>query len=716
MSGSGPKVVPLPFFLGKRIDDLTTLSKSRLLRGLDVKEIAYFFDALDQVNVEPGVDLVSSQETEDGPRHLGFVLEGSARVKRGDLEIGRLSVGDHYGERILLRQSVHPFQVMTDTPSRVARLTSSRFESLAERHPRLALDLIRAIAATATDDVTVLADRLRALVRERSLPRAHDLRVTVGSQERLVATGTAVGELFPGSSVVAAKIDGRPVMLDTRLSADAVVEPIVAASALGDEVIFRSAGLVILDLLARRGLDARVLPPLDGAIVVEVAEPSQRLAEDIARAADERASEPGAFVEELWTLEEAKAYFVSKGKSETASLLDSRPASTVTLSRFGDTFTVTYGPCTTTLRELGPLVPSHHPRGLLVEVPRAHRGDDHEARMSRERAAPRFGSPMADEHRRWLDTFGARSVGALTELATSGRLVDLVRAGEAFHEKALGRIADDLARRAAEGLRVIRVAGPSSSGKTTFIRRLTVALALVGIRTVELSLDDYYVDRETTVRDEAGEYDFESPLALDAALLCEKVGKLASGAKVLAARYDFMTGKSHRDGGAELVLRPRDLLLVEGLHALEPAMVPGELSSASAGIFVHPATTLPLDQLTTLHPQDLRLLRRIVRDRHSRGYRALETIARWPSVRRGEELHVFARLPSADHVFDTALAYEPCVLKLLAERCLLEVPRHDPAFVEACRLRELLAGFVGLEAGHVPTSSILREFIGHGPG
>jgi len=723
MSQGPSDVAPLPFFLGKRLEDLATLSQSRLLRALDVKEISFFFDALDQLAVPPGRDLVTLGE--DGPRHVGFLLEGYARLVRGDVQVGRLGAGDHYGERVLLRQQVSPFQVVTETDVRVARLTLGRFESLAQKHPRVALDLVRAIAATATDDVTVLADRLRALVRERSTPRAADVRVRLGREERHVPTGTTIAELWrsrtlPGiaPTVLAAKLDGRPVMLDTRLAADAVVSPIVEGTEGGDDVLTRSVGLAMLDVLAevRPKARGRVLPPIDGAVVLEIHDENRaQLASDVSMATERRLASPVAFSEELWTIEEARAYFTERGSHDAATLLDNRPQATVTLSRCGQTYALAFGPCVSTTRDIGPLGIAPHPRGLVVDVGRARKAHESDDSLERERSAPRYGSPMAEEHRRWLAAFGAGSVGELTALATSGKIGDLVLAGEAFHEKALGRIADDVARRASAGLRVLRVAGPSSSGKTTFIRRLTVALSLVGLRTVGLSLADHYVAREKTVRDEAGECDFESPLAIDAELFRAQLERLVCGEKLKVARYDFLTGKSLHDGGPEVALGPGDLLLVEGLHALEPQMIPGTFAHESLGIFVHPATTLPMDRLTTLAPTDLRLLRRIVRDRHTRGYRAKETIARWPSVRRGEERHVFARLPFADHVFDTALAYEPCVLKLLAERCLLEVRRDDPGFVEACRLRELLDGYVGLEPGYVPSSSILREFIGHGP-
>ena len=318
---------------------------------------------------------------------------------------------------------------------------------------------------------------------------------------------------------------------------------------------------------------------------------------------------------------------------------------------------------------------------------------------------------MARELGGWLGAMRITSVGRFNESCVDGRVDELVRVSEGFHEKNIGRVADAIAD---WHLRVVAIAGPSSSGKTTFIRRLKVQLEVNGIMPVHLSLDDYYVDREKTPRDVTGELDFESVEALDLPLLRSNITRLVASERVRVARYDFPTGKSQPEGGAELALGPENVLLVEGLHALNPA-VGGSLPRDTAfRVFVHPATALPLDRLSAVLPDDVRLLRRIVRDRHGRGYTARDTIARWPSVRRGEEKHVFPFAAEADFVFDTSLVYEIAVMRVFAERYLLEVPNDDPAFVTAHRLRQLIDRFVPIYSDHVPRTSILREFIGGG--
>jgi uridine kinase len=319
---------------------------------------------------------------------------------------------------------------------------------------------------------------------------------------------------------------------------------------------------------------------------------------------------------------------------------------------------------------------------------------------------------MAREHEGWLQAMGVTSVGAFNELCISGQVSQLIRVAEGFHEKRIGRIADAVAA-ARDRIRVISIAGPSSSGKTTFIKRLTVQLQIDGVNPVGISLDNYYVDRERTPLGADGQWDFEALEALDLPLLQEHVAGLLAGEEVRTARYDFLTGKSHPAGGPLIRLRPGDALMLEGIHGLDPRLL-GAIPRAGElfRVFVHPATTLPFDRLTRVSATDLRLLRRIVRDRHQRGYGAAENIERWPSVQAGEREHIFPYQDEADAVFDTALIYEPAVLKVFAERYLLEVPQSHPAYPTAHRLRYLVDRFVSIYPDHVPPTSIIREFIG----
>jgi uridine kinase len=259
---------------------------------------------------------------------------------------------------------------------------------------------------------------------------------------------------------------------------------------------------------------------------------------------------------------------------------------------------------------------------------------------------------------------------------------------------------------------VVCIAGPSSSGKTTFIQRLKVQLQVVGLEPVELSVDDYYVDRVESPRSLDGEYDFEALEALQVALLGEHVGGLMRGETVRTAKYDFATGLGSPDGGGELSLDERQVLMLEGIHALNPALLPALPRDQVFSVFVCPLAQLPFDRLSRVQASDVRLVRRIVRDRHTRDHDAAATIRRWSSVRAGERRHIFPFQHLADAVVDTSLVYELSVLKVFAQRYLLEVPRGDPAWTTASRLLHMLDEFVTIYPEHVPPTSIVREFIG----
>jgi uridine kinase len=311
----------------------------------------------------------------------------------------------------------------------------------------------------------------------------------------------------------------------------------------------------------------------------------------------------------------------------------------------------------------------------------------------------------------WLTTLGITSVGAFNDACVRGKTPEIIHVSEGLHEKRIGRIADAICENGK--IRAICVAGPSSAGKTTFIKRLNVQLLVSGVRPVGLSLDDYYVDREKTTRDARGDYDFEALEALDLAMLDRDLRRIFAGETVETARYDFVSGKSMPGAGPEVTLRGSDVLVIEGIHGLNPRLLDSILDrSRIFRVFIQPMTALPFDYVNRVNVSDVRLLRRIVRDRHTRGYNAASNILRWPSVRTGEKNHIFPYIAQADAIFDSSLVYELSVIKVFADRYLLEVPQAHPAFVTAYRLRQLVDKFVTIYPDHVPPTSILREFIG----
>jgi uridine kinase len=316
------------------------------------------------------------------------------------------------------------------------------------------------------------------------------------------------------------------------------------------------------------------------------------------------------------------------------------------------------------------------------------------------------------ESRAWIHKLGVANLGQLNALCVSGGIEDLVRVAEGVHEKQLARIADEIARRRGR-VRVVLVAGPSSSGKTTFVKRLDVQLRVNGLQPVALSVDNFFVARARTPRDETGQLDFECLEALDLKLFNHVLRDLLHYGEARVPRYDFHTGKpTSRATWKTQRLAPDEVLLIEGIHALNPALTLAVPLAQKFKIYISPLTQLSIDDHNRIFTSDTRLIRRITRDRRYRGYSAAETIHRWPMVRRGEMKHIFPYREQADALFNSALVYEHAVLRNYVERYLLEVDEHDDASQEAYRLLGFLRRVVPVLPDAVPHNSLLREFIG----
>lgn len=309
----------------------------------------------------------------------------------------------------------------------------------------------------------------------------------------------------------------------------------------------------------------------------------------------------------------------------------------------------------------------------------------------------------------WLRRLGISTVGALNDAVIDGRFQEIVLVSEALHEQRIAEIASIIADRRDE-VRVVLIAGPSSSGKTTFSKRLAVQLLTHGISPFPLEMDNYFVDRERTPRDENGNYDFEHVDALDRRLLAAHLQRLIQGERVRLPRYNFRLGR--REEGEEVQLAPGQLIILEGIHGMNPDLLPGFPRERTFRIYVSALTQLNLDRHNRVSTTDTRLLRRIVRDARDRGYSARETIARWEMVRRGEKRWIFPFQEEADAMFNSALVYELAVLKPYAEPLLLQIPPGTPEWIEAKRLLALLEWFEPAPADWVPDDSLLREFIG----
>ena len=313
------------------------------------------------------------------------------------------------------------------------------------------------------------------------------------------------------------------------------------------------------------------------------------------------------------------------------------------------------------------------------------------------------------EHHHWQDVMEIRTVGDFNNAVATDHSIDLINISEALQEKKIAHIADEIAKR--KGVKLILLAGPSSSGKTTTCKRLSIQLIANGLRPLQISLDDYFVDREQSPRDEKGDYDFESIHALNLKLINEQFNALFNGEEVELPRYDFPTGKSVKSGN-KLKMEDNNVLVVEGIHALNPeltAQIPEELKYR---VYVSALTTILLDDHNYIPTTDNRLLRRIIRDYKYRGVDACETIRRWPSVRAGENKWIFPFQENADVMFNSAMLFELAVIKQQAEPLLEQVPENCPEYSEAYRLLKFLKYIKPIPNTDIPPTSLLREFLG----
>ncbi len=347
-------------------------------------------------------------------------------------------------------------------------------------------------------------------------------------------------------------------------------------------------------------------------------------------------------------------------------------------------------------------------RGIYIRVPNSNNPSQLEHIVLQNKMFEVF-----TEHKRWGEILGISNIGAMNEIILQSRSRELIQVSEALHEKSYANIADVIYNRYhKDGTRIILVSGPSSSGKTTSSKRLSIHLAVLGFKPMVISLDDYFLNRENTPIDENGEYDFEALEALDIPQFNKDLLALLSGEEVNIPTYDFHTGSRKMDPAKVLKMQDRSILLIEGIHALNPSLTNQIAENQKFKIYVSALTSVSMDNMNRIATTDNRLLRRMVRDNAFRGTSAVDTIKRWPSVRRGEYKHIFPYQEQADVMFNSSMYYELCVLKHYAEPILMEVPNNVPEYGEAKRLLKFLEYFIPIDTECIPPTSVLREFIG----
>ena len=402
--------------------------------------------------------------------------------------------------------------------------------------------------------------------------------------------------------------------------------------------------------------------------------------------------------------EDAITLFQEKGDVEKVKLLKTSGSIYTTYYKIGEYVDYYYGTLLTNTSQLYLFGLEKYYDGMLLRIP-SLKNPDELGEMTRQ-------DKMFDifkEHHRWQEILGIRTVGDFNQAIEAGHATDIINISEALQEKKLAKIAEDIDQR--KGVKLVLLAGPSSSGKTTSCKRLSIQLAVNGLKPLQISLDDYFVDRDKTPKDENGEYDFESIYALNLDLLNDQFNALFRGEEVDLPKYDFPSGKSIKSG-KKLKLEPNNVLVVEGIHALNPELTAHIPEEQIYRVYASALTTILLDNHNYIPTTDNRLLRRIIRDYKYRGVSAQETIHRWPSVRAGENKWIFPFQENADAMLNTAMLYELSVLKMQAEPLLQQVPENCEEYAEAYRLLKFLKYFKGIPYNNLPPTSLLREFLG----
>ena len=404
---------------------------------------------------------------------------------------------------------------------------------------------------------------------------------------------------------------------------------------------------------------------------------------------------------------EVAEMYTNMGFRDKLALLETRPRLYSTVYHLADIVGYMFGAMAVSTGYLTLYDLRLYFNGLYIGVPKRTSPEELEPMIPQDKMFDVF-----HEYKAWMEVIEVANMGSLNSKVMDGYSGELIKIAEAFHEKKLASIADMiLSAHSARGVKLVLISGPSSSGKTTFAKRLGIQLRIFGMKPVLISLDDYFVERDKTPRDSKGEYDYESLDALDLETFRSHLRLLFEGGYVDVPRYDFITGKREYHE-QPLHLDDRSILVIEGIHGLNPELTRGLSSSYVFKIYISALTSISMDNLSRISTTDNRLLRRITRDYRTRGSDAISTLKRWGSVRAGEDKHIFPYQENADVMFNSSLFYEISVLRSYVEPMLHEVPDTVPEYGEARRLLKFLENFIPIDPSEIPPTSILREFIG----
>ena len=530
-----------------------------------------------------------------------------------------------------------------------------------------------------------------------------------------VNVGSTLSEVFSASELkmdhgpVCARVNNKVQGMHYRLYNDKDVEFLDMRSGSGSRTYTRTLFFIcckaINDLYGN--VEVRIDIPVSKGYYVHVNLGRDITADDVARIRcrmQEIIDADTPIRRRMVTAEEAIRLFSEKGDMSKVKLLKGQGKLYTVYYQIDDFIDYFYGALLTSTSEVylfdlvaysdGMLlrVPSREDPGQLCPMPRQQKMFD-----------------VFKEHHEWQNIIGLRTVGDLNDAVDKGFATDIINVNEALQEKKIARIADQIAAR--HDVKLVLLAGPSSSGKTTTCKRLSIQLLTCGLKPLQISLDDYFIDRDKTPLDANGEYDYESIHALNIDLINEQFNALFKGEEIELPRYNFQAGKSEKSG-KRLRLGPNDIVVVEGIHALNPELTAQIPEQQKFRVYVSALTTILLDEHNYIPTTDNRLLRRIIRDYKYRGVSAQESIHRWPSVRAGEERWIFPYQENADAMFNSAMLYELAVIKQQAEPLLEQVPENCEEYAEAHRLLKFLRYFHAISYRQLAPTSLLREFLG----
>ena len=530
-----------------------------------------------------------------------------------------------------------------------------------------------------------------------------------------VNVGSTLSEVFSASELkmdhgpVCARVNNKVQGMHYRLYNDKDVEFLDMRSGSGSRTYTRTLFFIcckaINDLYGN--VEVRIDIPVSKGYYVHVKLGRDITADDVARIRcrmQEIIDADTPIRRRMVTAEEAIRLFSEKGDMSKVKLLKGQGKLYTVYYQIDDFIDYFYGALLTSTSEVYLFDLVAYSDGMLLRVP--SREDPGElCPMPRQQKM----FDVFKEHHEWQNIIGLRTVGDLNDAVDKGFATDIINVNEALQEKKIARIADQIAAR--HDVKLVLLAGPSSSGKTTTCKRLSIQLLTCGLKPLQISLDDYFIDRDKTPLDANGEYDYESIHALNIALINEQFNALFKGEEIELPRYNFQAGKSEKSG-KRLRLGPNDIVVVEGIHALNPELTAQIPEQQKFRVYVSALTTILLDEHNYIPTTDNRLLRRIIRDYKYRGVSAQESIHRWPSVRAGEERWIFPYQENADAMFNSAMLYELAVIKQQAEPLLEQVPENCEEYAEAHRLLKFLRYFHAISYRQLAPTSLLREFLG----